>query len=301
MNTKQFGSRSALLAVTAAGLWASPVRADIIAEDAFNYIPTGASLGGAAGGTGWYSANIATDPATVTAGLPYAPYSIGLGNGARVGNDLSDGGLSRGIATHTAPATYWIRALYSVGTTGPTPNDTVTPFLFQGINSTVGGYFSLDRLEGASVNNMMLNMTPADGSLATDPDPSYNFTLSPGTHMLLWKLSVNQTLNARDQLEMWVDPTALLGNNLPEPNADMMGDILGNDGSYDDFLGNFYSTGAGDIIDELVIGSSFADAISQLSDPVTSVPEVSGPVMMAMVGFLGGGVVWYRRRQKAVA
>ena len=308
MNTKQPGSRFGLLAVITAGLCASTVRADIIAGDAFNYTPVGASLAGANGGSpssaGWDGPNVALfGSVTVAAGLNYTtPYGIGLGNSALVGTDSSSGQLSRDIAAHTMPTDYWIRALYNPGANNLAGETTLTPFQFQGIN---GGGFSVDHapsaLDGSS--SMFLNIQPMNAPEVDPGEPTapVAFPLTPGTHILLWHINVDPAAGANDELRMWLDPTALTVGALGTSSFIMEGDFLGNSEGYSDFLAAFSSLGAGDIIDELVIGSSFADAISQLSDPVTSVPEVSGPVMMAMVGLLGGGVVWYRRRQKAVA
>ena len=69
----------------------------------------------------------------------------------------------------------------------------------------------------------------------------------------------------------------------------------------DDYLALFSAYGYGDRIDELVVATGFNDVISQLNDPVTSVPEVSGPVMMLLATPLAVGAIWYRRRQNARA
>ena len=303
MNTKQLGSRAALLAVAVAvaGLWTSTVRADIIAEDAFNYIPLNASLDGANGGSGWATPHSAVDPATVAPGLTYAPYNIGIGNtsqSALLGSfDAGNGGLFRDIANHTMPTDYWIRALYNPGANDAVGGTTVTPFGFLGWNS---GSFSLGRVESASGPfSMELGMTAvANGG---EVDPAVDFTLAAGIHMLLWHLHIDTTSQGPEELTMWLDPSGGIGGAGPTAWGQtffMEGDILNGNS---DSLATFTSNGVGDSINQLVIGTTFADAIGQLNDPVTSVPEVSGPVMMAMVGLLGGGVVWYRRRQKAVA
>ena len=305
MNTKQPGSRFGLLAVITAGLCASTVRADIIAGDAFNYTPVGASLAGANGGSpssaGWDGPNVALfGSVTVAAGLNYTtPYGIGLGNSALVGTDSSSGQLSRDIAAHTMPTDYWIRALYSPGANDMAGETTVTPFSFQGIT---GGSFSVSRSPTApgDPSSMFLNIEPVLTTIEGDPPTSSQqaFSLDAGTHMLLWHVQINPAEGVEDELQMWLDPTSTL-----EPaSINMEGDIFGYSGLDSDFLSNFTSFGAGDNIDELVIGRIFAEGIGpQTNDPLTAVPEVSAPVMMLLVSLPAVGVVWYRRRQNARA
>ena len=248
-----------------AGLYASTVRADIIAGDAFNYIPIGASLDKANGGSpstpGWYAPyNNMYGPVTVATGLEYTSggIAIGFGKSALVGDASSSATLSRGIAAHTMPTDYWIRALYSPGANDMAGETTVTPFSFQGIT---GGSFSVSRSPTApgDPSSMFLNIEPVLTTIEGDPPTSSQqaFSLDAGTHMLLWHVQINPAEGVEDELQMWLDPTSTL-----EPaSINMEGDIFGYSGLDSDFLSNFTSFGAGDNIDELVIGRIFAEGI----------------------------------------
>jgi hypothetical protein len=283
------------------GFAALPAGASIIAEDAFNYIPLGFSLDTANGGSGW------TDPytlqgvpwsaaqnATVGAGLTTTHYGgLGIGNSATLGNSTTLADMGRVIGAPAAPVSeMWMRMLYSSGAAELESSATAFPFTLttsSGDGYSIGLTHTLDAPSGA----FTLSMT-VDGSSLTA-----NFDIGEGTHMLLWNLA---NVEGVDKLSLWLDPSAidpgdLVGTAIASVSLNGL-NVLGAGGEY---FADFHATGYGDMIDELVIGTTFADAIGQLNDPVTSVPEVSGPVMMAMVGLLGGGVVWYRRRHKAAA
>ncbi len=300
------------LALAALGLAALPARADIIAGDGFNYIPSGANLDGANGGTvlpptsvGWATPWSGDATAVVGSGLSYSGYtpSLGIGNsvtlGANVGLTLIDPvGISRQLGDSSgAGNTLWMRMLYNPGVHVEESRNVATPFQLAAANN---GFLNLQRDVGAGGGalNEVYSLNMSGYNSGSTP---FDFTGSGSgtTYMLLFRLDINQTDGQNETLSMWLNPTSLTAEGLPiTPTATVSANILQ---SGDDFLQLFSANGYGDTIDELVIGTTFADAIGQLTDPVTSVPEVSGTVMMAMVGFLGGGVVWYRRRQKAVA
>jgi len=289
------------------GLAALPAGASIIAEDAFNYIPLGFSLDGANGGggsPGWTAPWSAGPATTVGTGLTYSGYGgLGLGNAATLGvtatsADVDPGPMiSRTIGDSSSANTVWMRMLYSPGAHVEESLNTATPFQLATVNNNYPLKFqrTVGAGEGLGDEVFTLNMS---GLTAASSLP-FDFTGSGlGTYMLLFKLDINQATDGLDTLSMWLNPTSLTEGGLGATTSTVSLNILQGG---DDYLAIFSADGYGDMIDELVIGTTFADAIGQLNDPVTSVPEVSGPVMMAMVGFLGGGVVWYRRRQKAVA
>ena len=302
------------LALIAIGLSAMPSRADIIAADGFNYIPLGVSLDGANGGSvlppgsvGWATPWSADATATVGAGLTYSGYtpSLGIGNsvtlGADVGVTVTDPvTISRQLNdSSTAGNTVWMRMLYNQGVQIEESVNTATPFQLFAENN---GLLNLQRTVGAGGGTgdevFSLNMTgdPVRGGTAA---ASAYFDMSSGTtHMLLFKLAINQAVNENETLSMWLDPTALTEGALGTVYASISANIL--EGG-DDYLALFLAAGYGDRIDELVIGTTFGGAISQLNDPVTAVPEVSAPVMMLIVSLPAIGVIWLRRRKPARA
>ena len=295
------------LACMSLGLAALPAGASIIAEDAFNYIPLGFSLEGANGGggsPGWTAPWSADAAAMVSTGLTYPGYGgLGLGNAVTLGAVASAAaidpvGISRTIGDSSSASTLWMRMLYSPGLQVEESPNTATPFQLASANN--GYTLNLQRTVGAGGGTgdrvYSLNMS----GLTEASSLAFDFTGSGlGTYMLLFRLDINQAIGGSETLSMWLNPTAAEAG-LGAPTATVSENILEfMDGN--DYLALFSADGYGDKINDLVIGTTFADAIGQLNDPVTSVPEVSGPVMMAMVGILGGGVVWYRRRQKAVA
>ena len=297
------------LALIAIGLSALPSRADIIAADGFNYIPLGVSLDGANGGSvlppgsdGWATPWSADATATVGAGLTYSGYtpSLGIGNsvtlGAVVDKSLHDPvAISRQLNdSSTAGNTVWMRMLYNQGAHVEESVNTATPFqLFA--NNNGNNYLDIERTVGAGggVGDMAftLNMSGVNADHAT-------FDMGLGTHMLLFKLDIDQLTDQNETLSMWLDPTTTTEPLEPTATASISANIL--EGG-DDFLALFSAAGYGDRIDELVIGTTFGGAISQLNDPVTAVPEVSAPVMMLIVSLPAIGVIWLRRRKPARA
>ena len=282
----------------AVGLWASSAGAAVITEETFNYA-SGSTLQNQSGGSGWFN-NWSVDQganssSTAVGGLTYSEYSIGsLASGAgSVGTGTASGELgavARGIGDHAVQDTYWIRALYQPGTTDPASGGSVTPLMFQGANSgDLNGAFSLSRNRGTL--NMQLDMTVGNGGTGVSDSQSFSFA-DAGPHMLLWKLSVQQ--NGIDTLETWVDPT---GNSAGLPASalahfTLQADMLAASGGFDDILGAFSSSGYGDIIDEIKIGTLISD--------VAAVPE-PGAIAMSCVVLLGVGgvVVRYRATKKA--
>jgi len=280
------------LAGIALALTTLPAGADIIAADAFNYTPSGASLDGANGGSGspgWTGPWSADATATVGTGLPYGGYGgLGLGNGATLaGVTIPPGNaLTRGIGDSSAVVgnEVWMRVLYSPGSQVEHSPATATPFqLF----TASGGFLNLQRTVGAEGEGdpiFALNMSGANAGSAT-------FDLSgSGTRMLLWKLSINQSAGANEILSMWVNPTAITEAGLGTPFASVSANILQGG---DDYLSLFSADGLGDRINDLVIGTKLSD--------VTAVPEASGPMMMLLVSLLATGVIWYRWRQTVSA
>jgi len=272
----------------------------MIAEDAFNYMPLGYSLDGASGGSGspgWTIPWSADATATVSAGLTYPGYGLAHGNAVTLGDVNTLAGISRGIGNSSTATTVWMRMLYNPGSLEESGN-TATPFQLTGANS----FSVLNVQRSVGDQSYTLNMTgdgTLNGGILTD---TAIFPLDgSGARMLLFELVINQATGQDETLSMWLNPTSLTEGGLGPVTATISANILESVEGFNDYLALFSAEGYGDQINNLVIGTTFADAIGQLNDPVTSVPEVSGTVMMAMVGFLGGGVVWYRRRQKAVA
>jgi len=289
------------LAFIAMGVSALPAGADIIAGDGFNYIPLGASLNGANGGSvlppgsiGWSTGWSGDAGAIVSPGLTwnYGPPNIGIGNSVTLGDNTTVASIDRNLGNSSSAGTVWMRMLYNPGSTVEESQSYVTPFQLSGAD---GGFINLTRqLDPNAGSPFSLTMSGAPYDTGTESAASLPFNIGGGTHMLVFALTVNQGVGADEMLSMYLDPTDAGGLGTP---ITLQANIL--EGG--DYLAVFSASGNGDRIDELVLGASLNDVIGQLNDPVTSVPEVSGTVMMAMVGFLGGGVVWYRRRQKAVA
>jgi hypothetical protein len=292
------------LACIALGYATLPARATMIAEDAFNYIPLGYSLdtaNGGGGSPGWTTEWVNFDTyATVATGLTYsgynAPNGLGWGSAATLGDLVNFATISRTIGDPGSVGEVWMRMLYSPGAQQEESGDTVTPFQLSTANND--HFLNLQRTvgaEGGALDRVFtLNMSGANVDSAA-------FDMSLGTHMVLFKLDINQTSGQNETLSMWLDPTALSAGDLGTANATIYADIM--EGG-DDYLALFSATGYGDRIDELVLATGltgFDDVISQLNDPVTSVPEVSGPVMMLLATPLAVGAIWYRRRQSARA
>ena len=290
------------LALAALGLAALPAGADIIAGDGFNYIPLGASLNGANGGSvlppgsvGWRTGWAGDAGATISPGLTYnydGPPNIGIGNSVTLGVNAIPAGINRDLGNSSSASHVWMRMLYNPGLPLEESTSFVTPLQLGGLD---GGFFNLTRqLDSNALNPFSLTMSGPPYATGIEDAFSANFNIGSGTHMLVFELIIDQNPGGNETLSMYLDPTAAGGLGTPITlNANIL------EGG--DYLALFAADGNGDRIDELVLGTSLNNVIGQLNDPVTSVPEVSGTVMMAMVGFLGGGVVWYRRRQKAVA
>jgi hypothetical protein len=299
------------LACIALGFASLPAGADIIAADGFNYTPEGAGLDGANGGSvllpgapGWTTSWSADANATVGVGLTYSGYDgLGIGNGATLGDNYTAASISRGLGDSSSAGVVWMRMLYSPGAEVEQSANTATPFQLQAANS-----YSVLNVRRSVVGgdlSFSLNMT-GDGSWGGTDTASADFNLSESaTHMLLWKLTINQATDQNETLSMWLDPTAtkeglITDGGLGDPNALISANIL-QDSDGLDYLALFSASGFGDRIDEIVLGTTLGDAISQLNDPITSVPEVSGPVMMLLATPLAVGAIWYRRRQSARA
>jgi hypothetical protein len=300
------------LACIALGFASLPAGADIIAADGFNYTPEGAGLDGANGGSvllpgapGWTTSWSADANATVGVGLTYSGYDgLGIGNGATLGDNYTAASISRGLGDSSSAGVVWMRMLYSPGAEVEQSANTATPFQLQAANS-----YSVLNVQRSVVGgdlSFSLNMT-GDGSWGGTDTASADFNVSESaTHMLLWKLTINQATDQNETLSMWLDPTSLTEVGLGAANATISANILQKtvdledpDTTYYDYLALFSASGFGDRVDELVIGTTLGDAISQLNDPVTSVPEVSGPVMMLLASPLAVGAIWYRRRRNA--
>jgi hypothetical protein len=284
-----------------------PAEAGMIAGDGFNYVPSGTGLDGANGGSvvpgapGWTFSWSADATARVGAGLTYSAYGgLGIGNGATLGDIDTSASISRGLGDSSSSSTVWMRMLYNPGAEVEESINTATPFQLQAANSA--SVLNVQRTVGAGGGtgdeSFTLNMT-GDGTWGGTVTDTATFDLiGSGTHMLLWKLTIDQSLDHNETLSMWLDPTATTEGGLGGAYRTVIANIL--EGG-DDYFALFSASGLGDRIDELVIGTSLDEAISPLNDPVTAVPEPSASVIMLMVGLPAVGVAWYRRRQSARA
>jgi len=294
------------LTIIALGLATLPAGADIIAGDGFNYTPQDASLSGANGGSvsppatsplGWITSWSADSTATVGVGLTYSGYGgLGIGNSVTLGSVVSPADIGRGLGDSSSASVVWMRMLYNPGAQVALSVDTATPFQFSTANDA--SFLNLQRTVGAVGGDedhiYALNMSGITGA-TSDP---FELTGS-GTRMLLFKLTIDQTtLYANETLSLWVNPTSVTEDGLGGATVQISANIL--EGA-DDYLAAFSAAGFGDRIDELVLGTSLGDVIGQLNDPITSVPEASGPMMMLLATPLVIGAIWYRRRQSAWA
>ena len=270
----------------------------MLAEDAFNYIPLGASLDGANGGSGspgWAGAWSADPTATVGTGLTYARYGgLGLGNAATLGvvasaAAIDPAGISRTLGDSSlAGNTLWMRMLYRPGAQVESSVNTATPFQLATANA--GNFLNLQRTvgaEGGTLNEVFsLNMS---GEINADSF-LFDFTGS-GTHMLLFKLVINQATNENETLSLWLDPTATTEGGLGTATATVSADILEAELG-DDYLSLFTANGYGDQINDFVIATTFADAISRLTDPVTAVPTTTTLISSASSTNYGASVTF---------
>ena len=307
------------LAVIALGVSILPAGADIIAGDGFNYIPVGASLDGANGGSvasvgppptaplGWNTTWSAGSTATVGPGLSYSRGTLniaGIGNSVTLGDSSStvEGGLviQRGLASVpiTGISDIWMRMLYVPGPVIGSSSDSAMPFdLF----TAEGSEISLTRTLNMELETSAFTLSISDPNRSASTGDFPLDGLPGATYMFLWKLHVDPTATAptsTSTLSMWLNPATAIEAELGTPLVSISANYLASG----DNLANFAASGFGDRIDELVIGTTFGDAIiSQLNDPVTAVPEVSAPVMMLIVSLPAIGVIWLRRRKPARA
>ena len=265
------------LVVLALGLWSRPAGATVLVQEHFNYTPVGIGLDGANGGSGtpgWSSAWVATANATNGVGLTNSTYSLGQGNSAVLGDTTTLGEMSRSISAYANATEIWMRVLYRPGSQVEESSATVAPFeLF---TANLGKILSLERtvVAAGSVPDPTYTL-----NLIGDTVGSANFNLpGTGTRMLLFRLTVNQTAgqfvddrSGDENLALWVNPTATTTNALPAPLVSISGDVLIESvpGLADDYLAYFYASGLGDGIDEILIATTFAEAIASTADPVT--------------------------------
>ena len=253
--------------------FATPAGADIIAADGFNYIPIGASLDGANGGAGpsapgWVGSWSADATATVGAGLTYSGYGgLGIGNSVTLGDVNATAGISRSIGDSSAAGnTVWMRMLYRPGEEVEASLDSATPFQLMGANSA--SVFNVQRSLIGGALSFSMNMT-GDGSWGGTATASTNFSLTEvATHMLLFKLVINQATDQNETLSLWLDPTATTEVALGAADATISANIL--EGG-DDYLALFWADGYGDRIDEIVLATSLTGAISQLNHNLATV------------------------------
>ncbi|MEI6394549.1 MAG: hypothetical protein WCT12_26010, partial [Verrucomicrobiota bacterium] len=191
---------------------ATPAGANIIAADGFNYNPIGTNLDGANGGTvasapGWVVPWSADATATVGVGLTYSGYGgLGIGNSVTLGDTNATAGISRSLGDSSAAGnTVWMRILYRPGAEVEESTDSATPFQLTGANSV--SVLNVQRSLIGRALSFSLNMT-GDGTWGGIVTDSADFNLSEtSTHMLLFKLVINQATDQNETLSLWLDPT----------------------------------------------------------------------------------------------
>jgi hypothetical protein len=258
------------LVILALGLWTRPAGATVLVQEHFNYTPVGIGLDGANGGSGtpgWSGAWVATANAANGAGLTYSSYSLGQGNSAVLGDAATLGEMSRSISAYANATEIWMRVLYRPGIQDDESTATVAPFeLF---TANLGKILSLERtVEAAGTLGDPTYTLNLIGE--TVGSTSFNLT-GTGTRMLLFRLTVNQTAGQEESLALWVDPTANTPGGLGAPLVSINGDVLieSDVGLADDYLAYFSASGLGDGIDEILIATTFDEAIASTADPVT--------------------------------
>jgi autotransporter-associated beta strand protein len=224
-------------------------------------------------------------------------YAVTLGDSSYVAS------FSRAIGNYNsnnvATSVLWMRMLYKPGAQVTGSAYTARPFELYTINfanilsleRTVGlvpeagedelaGIFSLNLL-GATVASTNFDLAASSTSLLL-----FKLTVDQGTYQAEVTITnedastylTNVTLGNKETLKMWVNPTASTEGGLGDPVAYATADVLQPDpftGEANDSIAYFNSVGYGDTVDEIVFGTTLADALAPSTDPARLQPLIA--------------------------